>query len=271
MSELHDGVVARVDLGWGSLHTERYGDGPPVLAISGSGGDLRRSAPAAHPLNREFRVLHYDHRGLGRSDDIEAPPTMASFADDAAALVRAVGWDRCHVVGVSFGGMVAQHLAIRHPDVVDRLVLCCTSPGGDHASYPLHELADLEGEERADVLFRLFDRRYDPSAAEPVPGLGRAYGPIRDGLGLPRSHGATRQLAARSHHDVTGELGRIEAPTLVCAGVHDDIAPLDNAEVIVAGVPDARLATFDGGHLFLMQDRTAYPTIAAFLRGDDPA
>jgi 3-oxoadipate enol-lactonase len=262
--------VTRVDLGWGSLYTELHGDGPPVLAISGSGGDLRRSAPAAHPLNREFTVLHYDHRGLGRSDDVEAPPTMDDFADDAAALVGAVGWDRCHVVGVSFGGMVAQHLAVRHSDLIDRLVLCCTSPGGAHASYPLHELGELEGEERADRLFGLFDRRYDPSAAEPVPGLGRAYGPIREGMGLPRSAGAVRQLEARRHHDVVADLGRIAAPTLVCAGVHDEIAPLANSEVIVAGVADARLERFDGGHLFLVQDRSAYPAIAAFLRGDLP-
>lgn len=263
--------MTRVDLGWGSLYTEVHGDGPRVLAISGSGGDLRRSAPATHPLNRGFTVLHYDHRGLGRSDDVEAPPTMADFADDAAALLKAVGWARCHVVGVSFGGMVAQHLALRHPDVIDRLVLCCTSPGGAHASYPLHELAALEGAQRTETMLGLFDRRYDPTATEPIPGLGRAYGPIRDGVGLPRAPGAVRQLEARSHHDVVADLGRITAPTLVCAGAHDEIAPLANSEVIVAGIPAARLETFDGGHLFLMQDRTAWPAIAGFLRGDEPA
>jgi 3-oxoadipate enol-lactonase len=89
-------------------------------------------------------------------------------------------------------------------------------------------------------------------------------------MGLPRSAGAVRQLEARRHHDVVADLGRIAAPTLVCAGVHDEIAPLANSEVIVAGVADARLERFDGGHLFLVQDRSAYPAIAAFLRGDLP-
>lgn len=112
-----------------------------VLNISGTGSDLRYAAPERSPLNKVFEVLHYDQRGLGQTskpgaDEDPSTYEMVDYARDAAALIRAVGWERCHVVGTSFGGMVAQHLAIRHPEVVDRLVLNCTSPGGTLPSFP---------------------------------------------------------------------------------------------------------------------------------------
>ena len=75
---------------------------------------------------------------------------MADYAADALALLDHVGWDRARVVGVSFGGMVAQELAVTAPERVERLALLCTSPGGaGGASYPLHELAALPEAERA--------------------------------------------------------------------------------------------------------------------------
>ena len=84
----------------------------------------------ADAFDDTFEVLAYDQRGLGQTEVPEGPYTMAEYADDAAALIAAVGWDDCAVVGVSFGGMVAQELAIRHPGRVRRLALCCTSSGG---------------------------------------------------------------------------------------------------------------------------------------------
>ena len=77
--------------------------------------------------------------------------------------------------------------------------------------------------------------------------------------------GSRLQLLARAEHDVSDRLHRIEAPTLVCAGEYDDQAPLANSIALVDGIPDARLQVFQGGHLFLAQDRTAFPTIIDFL------
>ena len=114
-----------------NIYYERQGEGERLLFISGTGGDLRmRPGIMDGPLPRQFDVLAYDQRGLGQTSKPDRPYTMADYADDAAALMTAMGWDSAHVAGLSFGGMVAQELAIRHPLRIRRLVLGCTSPGG---------------------------------------------------------------------------------------------------------------------------------------------
>ena len=258
------------------MYFERAGDGAPLLFVSGSGGDLRaRPGVFEGPLAKHFDLLAYDQRGLGRTAVPEPPYTMAEYAADAAALLDHVGWERACVIGVSFGGMVAQELAVTHPERVERLVLCCTSSGGaGQPSYPLHELETLPEEERALRALELADRRMDaawraanPEALARIRAMMRARDAV--GEGEPdRARGARAQLEARRHHDVYDRLGAATMPTLVCAGRHDGIAPVGNSEAIVRRLPDARLEVFEGGHLFLVQDRRANEVILAFLRED---
>jgi 3-oxoadipate enol-lactonase len=251
------------------IYFELHGEGPPLLNISGSGNDLRRSPASILPVNRAFETVHYDQRGLGRTSKPEVEYTMADYADDAAALIHSMGWARCHVLGTSFGGMVALNLVVRHPDLVDRLVLCCTSPGGTAPSYPLHDLAEMEPEEAFATRMRLTDRRWDPDAAEPIPGLGGFYEQMAAAATATpdpdQLAGLRRQLAARAGHDVVDDLGSITQPTLVCAGRYDDIAPLANSELLADRMPNATLQVFEGGHIFMVQDRSAFPTIIEFL------
>ncbi len=251
---------------------ERYGTGPPLLNISGSGGDLRRAKPDRSPLNKHFDVVHYDQRGLGRTSIPAGPYSMDGYADDAAALIAAMGWPSAHVVGTSFGGMVALNLAIRHGEVIDRLVLNCTSPGGPLPSFPLHELDKLDSEAAIEVKLGLLDSRWNPGATEPIPGLGPFYDLMIERMrATPESEaarGSMLQLLARADHDVSTGLGRVAAPTLVCAGEYDDQAPLQNSIALVDGIPDARLRVFQGGHLFMIQDRSAFATMIDFLQGD---
>ena len=252
------------------LYYEVHGDGPPVLNISGTGADLRRMPAALNPLAKSFTLLSYDQRGLGQTTGgTDADPTMADYADDAAALLDALGWDRVPVVGTSFGGMVALNLAVLHPQRVARLGLCCTSPGGQFASYPLHELAEGSGDDVVEARLRLYDSRFDPGAPEPIPGLGPFYDLVaeqtRAELPPEAAAGLRRQLAARAGHDVVDALPTIDVPTLVCAGRFDALAPLANSEVLADRIPGARLEVFDGGHLFLLQDPAAFPAIAGFL------
>ena len=240
------------------VYFELHGAGPPLLNISGTGNDLRRSPAAPNPVNKAFETLHYDQRGLGQTSKPASDSTMADYADDAAALIHSMGWASCHVLGTSFGGMVALNLALRHPDVVDRLVLCCTSPGGAAPSYPLHELGRLDPDEAFVTRMRLTDRRWDPEAPEPIPGLGSYYDRmVAAATATPDAQqlaGLRRQLAARAGHDVVADLSSITQSTLVCAGRYDDIAPIGNSELLASRIPGARLQVFEGGHLFMIQD-----------------
>lgn len=254
------------------LYFERAGEGPPLLFISGTGGDLRvRPNQLDGPFPKAFDMLTWDQRGLGRSDKPDVPYSMADYADDAAALMTRQGWESAHVVGVSFGGMVAQELALRHPGRVRRLVLACTSPGGaGGASYPFHEIEHLKGEARARHLLPISDTRRDAAWAAANPALYAqliamsASDPYADEAG--HAAGAHRQLEARAAHDTWERLGQISAPTLVAGGRYDGVALPQTLERMAARIPGARLEFFEGGHLFMIQDRAAVKAMVAFLQ-----
>lgn len=249
-----------------SVWYERRGEGPRLLFISGSGGDLRTKPNVFDgPLAKQFDLLGYDQRGLGQTSVPEPPYTMADYADDAAGLLDHAGWDTALVVGISFGGMVAQELAVRHPHRIEKLVLCCTSSGGaGQPSYPLHTLTDLPEDERTAIQLGISDTRYSTEwqAANPEQA-GKILATLR--TGTVASTGERAQLEARSHHDAYDRLVEVTAPTLVCAGRYDGIAPVANSEAIAARIPDSELRIYEGGHLFIVQDRSAWPEIMEWL------
>jgi 3-oxoadipate enol-lactonase len=265
--------VTRAAFGAVDLYYEVAGTGPRLLLISGTGGDLRaRPRVFDGPWAAMFEIAAYDQRGLGQSSVPPGPYTMADYADDAAGLLDVLAWEDALVMGISFGGMVAQELAIRHPARVRRLVLACTSSGGGGgSSYPLHELAALAEDDRIVRQLELADTRYgpawrvdNPDQWESLRALFQARAAI--GSGDPgREEGAALQLDARRGHDTWDRLGQITCPTFVCGGVYDGIAPPSNAHDLASAIPGATLQMFDGGHLFLLQDRAAWPAITAFL------
>ena len=255
------------------LYFERAGQGAPLLFISGTGGDLRVKPNVFDgPLAKAFDLLAYDQRGLGRSAKPDVDYSMADYADDAAALMDHVGWASAKVVGVSFGGMVAQELVLRHPAKVERLVLGCTSPGGaGGASFPFHQIQHLKGEDRARHLIPVSDTRRDDAWASANPEQYAqfvAMGAADPYAGEPgREMGARRQLEARAGHDTWDRLHQIACPVLIAAGQYDGVALPQTQHNMAGRIPGSQLRFFDGGHLFMLQDRTALPAMIAFLNG----
>jgi 3-oxoadipate enol-lactonase len=249
---------------------ERSGDGRPLLFLNASGATLASAGLLVQPFAAAADTVAADQRGLGRTEIPPGPYTMADYAADALALADHVGWDTFALVGVSFGGMVAQEVAVTAPERIERLALLCTSPGGpDAASYPLDTLEDLPADERLATGMSVLDRRFtrDWLADHPVDQMivdTFVKGQMADHT-PDETRGLAEQLAARSHHDVVDRLGRITCPTFVGNGRYDGIAPVANGELIVSRVPGATLHVYEGGHLFVFQDAAAFPDVIGFL------
>ena len=251
------------------LHYERRGSGPPLLYCNGSGASLRSVRPLLNVLSGQFDLLAFDYRGMGDSDPVTEPYTMADVAADVAELLDSVGWARTALVGLSFGGMVAQEFAVTFPERVSRLTLLSTSPGGAFASYPLDTLADLPAEERNARSLRLSDRRWTPEwlAAHPdqaaMVAAYTAAAPAEETEA--QITGRLLQMQARKDFNAIDRLHRITCPTFVGSGRFDDIAPLVNGKAIADRIPDATLHIYEGGHMFMAQDPAAWPQIIEFL------
>ncbi len=254
------------------LYYETGGEGPKLFFIGGTGGDLRHKPGILEsPLAKRFEVLCFDQRGQGRSAKPDAPYTMADYADDAAVLMKELGWGPCPVVGFSFGAMVGLELVLRHPVLCSRLALMCGPSGGEGGSaYPLHEVWELPFEQRAARLLELGDFRRDDAWKEAHAKDWQALledTKARLSLGEQTPEavmGARRQLEARKYHDTWQRLPQVQAPVLVLAGKYDRMAAFETMENLAQRIPGAVLDVFEGGHNFFQQDPRTFEAITKF-------
>ncbi len=258
---------------------EVSGTGRRLLFCHGSGGSRESSRFAIDGLAVHATVAAHDQRGLGetglRKDTLDPflgsdSWTMADYATDALAFADSLGWSSFALLGISFGGMVAQEIAVTAPDRIERLVLLCTSSGGaGGSSYPLHIARDLPSDEERRVVLRLMDSRFDDAWLS-AHSFDASMVRFRDKqAALPktaeRAAGERSQLLARAGHDVWDRLPRVTCPTFVGSGRYDATAPPANGAAIASRIPSSRFAEFDGGHAFFVQDKTAWPMIYDFL------
>ena len=241
----------------------------PLLYIGGTGGDLRNKPNQLDsPITKFFEVISYDQRGLGQTSKPPGQYSMQQYADDAANLLDELELENIPVVGVSFGGMVAQELIKRHPRKVSKLVLACTSAGGyGGSSYPLHELELLEEEERLERFIMINDLRISESWVleneEQFNSLkinSRNRNPYK-----PDPENLLKQLLARKDHNTFEDLRHIDIPVFLMGGKYDGIAPVSNMEAMHEEIKDSKLKFYEGGHLFLIQDKNAFQELIEWL------
>lgn len=233
-----------------NLYYEEHGVGEPLLLIMGFGGNTQGWVAQIPELSQRFHVIAFDNRGAGQSDKPEGPYSMEVFADDAAALLRYLGVDSAHVFGVSMGGMIAQHLALRHPERVRTLILGCTTPGGPRAASPSPEVI---------AAFQAGGQERDPRKAAEI-GFFYMYSDgfltqNRERL-LQRAeelaHLRAPEVGLRGHfqavmgHDTLDRLHQILAPTLVLTGDADPLVPPQNSRLIASRIPGATLIEYPG-------------------------
>jgi 3-oxoadipate enol-lactonase len=239
---------------------DERGSGAPLLLIQGLGYARWSWEPVVPGLAERYRVLFFDNRGIGESDKPEGPYTAREMADDALQVLDEAGVQRVHVLGASLGGMIAQELATAAPERVDRLVLCCTTPGGADA-VPMPEVTVRLFAQAAELEPLVALRRFVENALgdEPAPALVENLF-ARRVANPPDPAGWQAQAAAGAAF--AGVDGEIAAPTLVLHGTADNVIDHRNASLLADRIPGARVELLPGaGHLFFWEQPDAFVRI----------
>jgi pimeloyl-ACP methyl ester carboxylesterase len=252
--------IARI----GSLdfYYEEHGTGDPLLLIMGLAADSTAWMFQVPEFSQHYRTIVFDNRGVGRSAKPPGPYTIHEMADDAAGLLDVLHVARAHVVGVSMGGMIAQELALRHPERVHGLVLACTYPEPDadierNRRFSVERLGgsvsadgevqiDLKAVNPMDFLQHLLPLVFNQEfIAKELPKLIQVFsGALQYGFSMEAILG---QVAAVMSHKATDRLGKIAAPTLVITGDADRLIPPANSDVLAGSIPGAKLVKIPGG------------------------
>lgn len=240
-----------------NIYYETHGAGAPLLLISGLGGRGQAFLKQVPALARHFRVITFDNRGVGESDQPRAAYSLAQMADDAAGLLDALGIEAAHVFGISMGGMIAQEFALRHPQRVRKLALGCTHCGIKHCvpapAWVMEIFRSLPGKPRAQVVRECVPINYSPHTQQHNPQLIAEMFPLFLNNGQ-QLHGYVNQISAIWAFDAYDRLPQLKAPTLVLTGTDDALIPPENSRIIAAQIPGARLLEFErAGHLFFIE------------------
>ncbi|MGB6837193.1 MAG: alpha/beta fold hydrolase [Dehalococcoidia bacterium] len=268
--------LAPVDAGFAEANGARlwyevYGEGEPLLLISGLGGNHLGWADQVPVYASEFEVIVFDNRGTGQSSFPEGVDlTMPLLADDPAALLDALAVDAAHVYGVSMGGMIAQEMALRHPEKIRSLILGCTTPGGPQ-SVPAQQwavealfAAGEQGIADSGILEVMFSPGY---LAEHRSEVIEGFESLADYPATPAEVFAA-QIQAIGGHDTYDRLPGITAPTLVLHGADDPLVPTANGRILAERIPGAELVLLEGARhgYFIEKQAETDAVVLDFLR-----
>ena len=247
----------------GTMHWRR----PWLVLIQGMGMDRLGWEPVLRKLRRHFRLVLVDNRGSGRSDRPDGSFGVADMAGDIVAVLDAADIGRAHMLGASLGGMVAQELAIRHPERVDGLVLACTAPGWPFA-YPMPAASVRLIAATALMPAEAARRRHTENALSAGTVRERPELVSRllelQGSGLADSRTLSAQAAAGARYAGRLRQARIGARTLVLHGGADTVVDPRNGRLLADRIPGARLVIFpELGHLLFWEDPGGFAAAAA--------
>lgn len=214
------------------------GDGIPLVLVHGGESDRTQFGALRAQLGAGIRAISYDQRDSGITVNPPAPYTLSVLADDLVALLDALGLQSAHLLGTSFGGAVAQHAALGHPERVASLVLVATTPSFAITGSATDELLNMSHEERAKAAPDYF---FTPEAQVELRTRPAKTLTARTPEQSARRHDAARQ------HEVRDRLGDITAPTLIVHGTADRLAPYAGALLMEQRIPNSELRSIEGG------------------------
>ncbi|WP_040204616.1 alpha/beta fold hydrolase [Neobacillus jeddahensis] len=241
------------------LYYEVHGEGEPLLLIMGLSLNSKswfRTVPA---LSKDYQVIIFDNRGVGLSSKPNTPYSIELMAEDARSVLDAVGVESAHVYGISMGGMIAQKLAIKHPQRIKSLILGCTTSGGVNHVQPGADVSMLmlsRGSSTAtpeEMAWATAPILYSQAFIEKHHDL--VAEDIQKRIELPiQPYAYMLQLQACLAHDCYNEIDQIQIPTLVIHGDSDRLVPYENGITLAEKIPNAEFLTIEGaGHIYVTE------------------
>lgn len=263
MNTTHSGPAVRE--GPHGIHLTETGDGIPLFLLHGIGSSGEIFHGQLPLLSDDHHVVTWDAPGYGQSDDPTSPMTMDDYADAAADCIRACFRDGAHVVGMSWGGVIATRLAVRHPELVKGLILGSSTVGSgtdtDKAAKMRERPAALEADGAEQFARKRAVKLVSPHANDMLKS--RAISLMANAIRLPGYRYAAESMAAT---DNTEELGAVTCPTLVLWGEQDSVTGRASAVPLIAGIPGAvGVEVRHAGHLTNLESPENFTTwVASF-------
>jgi 3-oxoadipate enol-lactonase len=257
-----------------NLSYDIFGAGEPLLLIMGFGAPGIAWMPVL-PMLSGFRCIYFDNRGTGNSDKPAGPYTIPDMAEDAANLLDAVGIESALVYGISMGGMIAQELALRHPDKVRKVVLGCTTTGGPEAIPPEEEtigallnamkLMSTDPERAIDIMLPVVHPP-DFVAAHPEVKQMALMGAAMMPPTPPQVIEST--LQGISQFNSYDRLPQLKCPVLIVHGERDILIKPANAQLLKSRLPHAEVFMIpNAGHNFFAENPMGvHQRIVEFLK-----
>jgi pimeloyl-ACP methyl ester carboxylesterase len=247
--------MPKIELSQTELNYERRGSGEPLLLIQGMGGThVSWGRPFSELLERDFEVIAFDNRGMGLSRRVGGEFSIAEMAADTAELMGALELETAHVMGISMGGMIAQELALRHPEKVRTLALGCTYCGGPQGRLTEQSVGERLAQAMAsgdrDTLIRAM---YEVNVSSAYAAEASNFDAF---LAMAKTSPAPipvimLQAQAIGGHDTSARLPSLDVPTLVVHGDEDQMLDVANGRLIAELIPGAQLEVLPGvGHMF---------------------
>ncbi|OLS16388.1 MAG: alpha/beta hydrolase [Promethearchaeota archaeon CR_4] len=254
------------------INYEIRGKGFPLVLIMGLGANLDWWQPDfLAAVEKRFKLIMFDNRGAGRSNDPGEDYTVKTLADDAVGLMDALKIPKAHVLGISLGGMIAQEFAINYPQRVQKLVLAATSPGGDKTEPPSPEAMELLSGDRSTKTEEqnakdLIPILYTPDFPKNHPREIELF--MKQVLKAPiKPDPYQRQLGAIMSFESGERLKQVKTPTLVIHGKKDILIPYGNGKKISELIPKAKFVLFDhSGHALFSEEKAVTQMVIDFLK-----
>jgi pimeloyl-ACP methyl ester carboxylesterase len=244
------------------------GKGEPLVMIMGFSSPMIGWYYQAPFFRRHYRVVTFDNRGVGESDKPKGPYSTRMMAEDTVHLMDNLGIEKANMMGASMGGMIAQEIAINHPERVNKLVLASTYAIQDETSGSTSEMAKqalLPPEKMANAMISLaFNKPLYRFTFSLLSRVGSMFAAATDTVGIEG------QREACANHNTLERLHLIRTSTLVIVGTGDRLIKPVSSDVIASRIPGSSLVKVEGGsHTFMVEMRDAFNReVLNFLTGE---